>query len=115
VNATPVIGRIRLTPPVSNAPDRIYRDAEKARELCIKLEEELVGDDEEDEAGVEGEGEKEEKEKEKEKRVRGLRERGVDVITERIESILEGMGLGGGELGENERFTKVSLLPACSV
>lgn len=40
--------------------------------------------------------------------MKGLRERGVDVVAERIERLLDGMGLGGEELAENERFTKVS-------
>jgi hypothetical protein len=113
VNATPVIGRIRLTQPVANTPAQIYKDVDRARELCIKLEDELLGDEEE---GADGEADEEKKDKVAGRWVAGLRERGSDVVKERTQRVLEGLGLSGegDELSEEGKVRKVSPCSALS-
>ena len=48
VNATSVIGKIRVSQPVANILERLITDGENARALTLKLEEEMMGDDEDD-------------------------------------------------------------------
>ena len=112
VNATPVVGKIRLTVPSANALERLVSDGQKAKDLAEKIEAELVGDDDEAEPSVEvndteegGEGEKE-KEK-KELMVPGLREKGTIFVQEKIDQLLEAAGLNG-ELNEEQQRQKVS-------
>jgi hypothetical protein len=116
VNATSVIGRIRVTAPVSNSLERLLKDGEKAKELAIKFEEDLMGDDEEDAKKAENEGEGKAKpegdgdkpaEETKEASYPGLREQGSVVVQEKIDALLEDEGLSG-DLNEERQTIRVS-------
>lgn len=132
VNVAATVGRIRYTPPCANTLSRLSQDAEKAEALALKLEEDLMGDDEAEpdveaegqpEPKVEGDGAKTEVKDEdgkdadkpaaKEKstvpkaRLSGLRESGSAVILEVLGRTLEAEGLDGDDLGEDQRLRKV--------
>lgn len=112
VNATPVVGKIRLTVPSANNLDRLLSDGLKAKELAEKLEAELIGDD--DEADINGEvkeveegGDADVEKAKKEQTVPGLREKGTVFVQEKIEQLLEAAGLTG-DLDEEQQRQKVS-------
>ena len=106
VNATPVVGKIRLTAPIANTLGRLQRDAQKAKELAQKLEEELLGDDELKEVA-----EKEGENKPLVEGELGLRQRGSETIQEKIDEILERENLSG-ELEEEQQIRKVGSFAA---
>lgn len=116
VNASAVVGKVRQTAQIANELPRLLVDGEKAKELALKLEEELLGDDDEVEDGVDvdvvGEDVKpteEEKEKKgKEQTTPGLRERGSVFVQEKIEELLE-IGDMLGELSDEQQVRKVSI------
>lgn len=130
VNTAPVIGRTRLTQPYANTLERLLVDGDKAKAWAVKLEDNLMGDDEEPEAvkgedgaerkadeegageagegeGAGGDGGKEAKEP-KETRLPGLRERGSEIVQERIDRLVEDLGLGGDEVDETVQIKRVS-------
>ena len=101
VNSTPIIGKIRVTQPIANTLHRLLADGEKAKALAYKLEEELVGDDE-DEGKPEVEN--------AERKLPGLRERGSVLVEETIMRILRSdQGLEREDLDEEQRVRKVGL------
>jgi hypothetical protein len=121
INATSVVGRVKLCQPISNTPGRLSIDLEKARALCVKLEDELISEDEDGHAEEDKSKDKEEEDRdgskaeksgsvEKEKKIVGMRERGSDIIHDRIERIAEGLGLGGEDLTVEEKVQKVSFV-----
>ncbi|WWC85480.1 uncharacterized protein L201_000344 [Kwoniella dendrophila CBS 6074] len=111
VNSTPTIGRLRVTPPLSNTLKRLIHDGEKAKTLAIKLEEELLGDDEEDEDKIEAEGEATAAKAENgEKKVAGLREKVSDIVEETVQRLLETTGLVGDDLDEEKKLRKSRII-----
>jgi len=98
VNATPIVGKTRVTQPIANSLDRLVLDCEKAKALAMKLEEELLGDDED---GVQPEGE------DSEPKLPGLRERGSVMIEETTARILAKHELDEEELNEEQRVRRV--------
>jgi hypothetical protein len=108
VNGTPVVGRVRLTAPSANTLDRLLRDGEKAKQLAEKLEEELLGDDEDEAPGTqEGQEGGPSSSETKEASVPGLSERGSKFVQEKIEQLWEDAGLIG-ELDADQQTHKVS-------
>ena len=105
VNATPSVGRTRMAAPLANSLDRLLLDSEKAHRLAEKLEEDLMGDDEEPVTG-EGDG-AEVPSKPREIKLAGLRERGTTVVQNRIDQLLEDQGLIGDELDQAQKLRKV--------
>ena len=99
---------MRLTAPSANSLERLLRDGEKAKQLAEKLEEELLGDDEDDapaaadghEAGSSSTGTKEAS-------VPGLSERGSQFVQEKIDQLCEEADLSG-ELDAEQQRQKVS-------
>lgn len=98
VNATPVVGKIRVTQPIANTLERLRNDGEKAKALVVKLEEELLGDDE-----IEGKPEAEDSER----KLPGLGEKGSTLVEETIARVLGSQGMEGEELDEEQRIRKV--------
>jgi hypothetical protein len=109
VNASAIVGRIRLTPEIANTLARLETDAERARELALKLEDELM-DPPQTEQPVEGEGAEGAEEQEKGDKARGLQERGTDVVADVVTRLLSQQSLDGDELDEEQRLRKVSYL-----
>lgn len=100
-----------------NTLDRLLLDGTRAKSLALKLEGELLGDDEE---SVEGEGEKAKpegdskvegeaaEEKPEVPKSLGLREKGSDMVEEVIMKVIEERGLTGEDLDEEQKVQKVS-------
>ncbi len=109
VNASAIVGRIRLTPEIANTLARLETDAEGARELALKLEDELM-DPPQTEQAAEGEGAESAEEQEKGDKARGLQERGSDVVADVVTRLLSQQNLDGDELDEEQRMRKVSCL-----
>jgi hypothetical protein len=106
VNLSPTVGRVRVTAPIANTLNRLLQDGEKAKLLAVRLEEELLGDDE---AEVkEGEDQPAEGDKADENKVAGLREKGSDMVEDHIGRLLEHEGLLSEDLSEEQRIRKVS-------
>ena len=122
INGTPVIGKIRLTAAIANSLDRLLIDIEKAKQLALKLEDELMGDDEEQREGSEAGDDAEERDdgdepkeprKQAEIPVPGLHERPSAQVQAKIDSLIEAAGLDG-ELNEEQQIRKVrKLLTTC--
>ncbi|WWC57754.1 uncharacterized protein I303_100289 [Kwoniella dejecticola CBS 10117] len=110
VNSTPTIGRLRVTPSLSNTMDRLILDGENAKALAIKLEEELMGDDEEEEDKPETEGEASNKTGNAEKRITGLREKVSDSVEETIQRLLETNGLNADNLDDEKKLHKAKIV-----
>ena len=116
INATPVVGKIRVTAALANTLERLIRDGEKARSLAEKLELELMGDDEDEGVDEKKEGDEQAGDghdtKEghsgqgKEKSMSGLRERGSMIVQDKTERLLEDAGLVG-DLDEEQQLRKV--------
>ena len=112
VNATPVVGKVRLTVSSANSLERMTSDGQKAKELAEKLEAELIGDDD-DEPETNGEvktteegGDADAEKSKREQSVPGLREKGTVFVQEKIEQLQEAAGLSG-ELDEEQQRQKV--------
>lgn len=109
VNASAIVGRIRLTPTIANTLARLEADAERARELALKLEDELMETDAPPaEQAAEGEGAEGTEEQVKPDKARGLQERGSDVVADVVTRLLSQQSLDGDELDEEQRLRKVS-------
>lgn len=112
VNQSSTIGRIRLTPPIANTLERLLEDGSRAKELALKLEDELV-EPEADKDGAGGGGEPKDGAGEDGNGASG--ERGSDAVQTSIERVLEGLGLEDDEtLDESSRIRKVSWSRASS-
>jgi hypothetical protein len=95
VNTTAVIGRTRSTPAIANTLERLKKDAETTKALAIRLEDELVGDDE-DQPNEDDAKDKDGDQNEmgvSSIQVPSLRERGSALIEERISAILDSQSL----------------------
>ncbi|ORY30788.1 hypothetical protein BCR39DRAFT_528324 [Naematelia encephala] len=92
VNSTPSIGKIRITAPVANTLERLEVDGQKAKLLALKIEEELVGDDDEGEAS------------------RGLNEKATDFVQETIDRIIDQEGLGGDDVSDEGKLRKAKVV-----
>ncbi|WVO18178.1 hypothetical protein L204_105881 [Cryptococcus depauperatus] len=115
INTTPSIGRVKVAPPSTHNLDRLLEDGQKARALAMRLEEELLGDDDEEFAKKEGEGEGEEQDQEEEKESNevknpGLLEKGSDVVEETIQKIIETKQLTGDDLNDAQRAQKAKII-----
>nr|XP_019048353.1 hypothetical protein I302_02124 [Kwoniella bestiolae CBS 10118]OCF27283.1 hypothetical protein I302_02124 [Kwoniella bestiolae CBS 10118] len=110
VNSTPTIGRLRVTPSLSNSLNRLISDGEKAKALALKLEEELLGDDEDEEDKAEAEGESAPKPEGGEKKVAGLREKVSDSVEETVQRLLETNGLLGEDLDEEKKLRRAKII-----
>ncbi|WWC97408.1 hypothetical protein V866_004287 [Kwoniella sp. B9012] len=111
VNSTPTIGRLRVTPSLSNTLNRLTSDGEKAKALALKLEEELLGDDEDEEDKAEVEGETSAAKAENgEKKVAGLREKVSDTVEETVQRLLESNGLMGEDLDEDKKLHRAKII-----
>ena len=100
LNATPVVGKVRLTQPIANTIERLLQDGEKAKALALKLEEELIGDDEEEMAAASDGAETE-------KKMPGLGEKGSNLVDETVTRLINAGGLDGEQLDEEQRIRKV--------
>lgn len=110
VNASAIVGRIRLTPTIANTVARLETDAERARDLALKLEDELMEPEPpQTEQPAEGEGAEGAEEQDKGDKARGLQERGSDVVADVVTRLLSQQSLDGDELDEEQRLLKVSL------
>lgn len=112
VNASAVVGKIRLTAPAANTLSRLTEDGEKAKALALKLEEELIGDDDEETENEEANGETKPVQENKDKQSKelptpGLRERGSVYVQEKIEELLETGDLMG-DLDAEQQVRKVN-------
>jgi uncharacterized protein involved in exopolysaccharide biosynthesis len=113
-NLAPTIGRIRVTQSVANTLQRLRQDGDNAKAMAIRLEEELLGDDEEvkpeDEklTGADGQG------RDEERKVPGLREKGSDIIEEHVARLIESEGLCGSELDEEQATRRVRSSLLCT-
>ena len=101
VNATAIVSKIRVTAPVANTLERLLKDGEKAKALVSKLEEELLGDDDEVKPETETD--------EAEPSFPGLREKGSVLVDETIARVLGKQKLEGEELEESQRIQKVGV------
>jgi hypothetical protein len=109
VNATPIVGRLRIAPAITNTLARLEIDVQRAQELARSLEDELMQPETPvPEGGEEEKAEGEDKEKEKDT-TQGLRERGTDVVADVVVRLLAREGLDGEELDEEQRIRKVGL------
>lgn len=110
LNTAPVVGKIRVTQPVANTLVRLQKDAETAKALAIRLEAELLGDDDESKPepliDAKIEGDQPELAKPKLQSLPGIREKGSDAVEERIESIL-GKTAVNGDGDQEQRIKKV--------
>ncbi|ODO03301.1 hypothetical protein I350_06151 [Cryptococcus amylolentus CBS 6273] len=117
INVTPTVGRVRVAPPAVNSLEKLLHDGETAKLFALRLEEELVGDEEEEEK-KEGDGKDEKAEKaaeeEKEKKdvaeAKGLTERGSDVVEEVIMRVLELKGLQGEDLDPAQSIQRAKII-----
>ncbi|WVQ91952.1 hypothetical protein IAS59_005760 [Cryptococcus gattii] len=119
INTSPTIGRVRVAPPSVNTLDRLLLDGTRAKSLALKLEGELLGDDED---SVEGEGEKAKpegdikvedeaaEEKPEVPKSLGLREKGSDMVEEVILKVIEERGLTGEDLNEEQKVQKAKII-----
>ncbi|ORX34935.1 hypothetical protein BD324DRAFT_633296 [Kockovaella imperatae] len=89
VNASPVIGRTRITAPAANTLERLVIDGEKAHDLAYKLEEELIDED---------------------TTYPGLREKGTTVVQNKIDQLLEDQGLVGDDLADDMKLKRAKLI-----
>lgn len=106
VNATPIVGRLRIAPPVSNSLQRLEHDLARAQQLARTLENELM---QQETPAPEGEADGEVKpENETKDNTPGLRERGSDAVGDVIARLLAREGLDGDELDEEQQTRKVS-------
>ena len=87
VNASPVIGRIRITAAVASTLERLLLDGEKAHDLAYKLEEELVEED-----GT------------------GLKEKGTTEVQSRIDQLLREQKLVGDDLADDLKLNRAKLI-----
>ena len=104
VNASPVVGRVRITAPASKTLERLLVDGENAHNLAYKLEEELLDDEEE----VKVEDVKAESGSGSGRKYPGLREKGTTIVQGRIDRLLEDQGLVGDDLADELRLKRVS-------
>lgn len=109
VNATPIVGRIRVAPSLTSGLRRLEQDASYARELARTLEDELMEVASPAPEVEEGEGEKPEGvSTDIPKDVTpGLRERGSEVVEDVIARLLASQGLDGEDLDEEQTLRKV--------
>ena len=98
VNAAPVVGRVRVTAPVANTLERLLIDADNAKALALKFEDEALADAVKGGEDAEGNGDKGED---------GLQERVSDVVQQTIERLVDREGLSGEELSEEQKLQKV--------
>jgi hypothetical protein len=99
VNATPVVGRIRLTAPIASTLARLRIDGENAKALALKLESELV-DEESSTTSTDAESE--------EKKLQALSEKGSVVVEETIERLVEKAVPGPDDPTEDQVLLQVS-------
>jgi hypothetical protein len=92
-----------MTVPYASAPERVSLDLEKAKALALKLEDELVDPEAEDEADSAAE----KVDATLDKPVRSLSERGSHIVEETISRLLEKHGLDSEDLNEEQANTKV--------
>lgn len=107
VNASAIVGRIRVTPPVASTLVRLEIDAEHARELALKLEDELVDNEPPQAEQAEGGDSEGNQEQTKDDKPRGLQERGSDVVADVVSRLLAQANLDGDELDDDQRLRKV--------
>ncbi|WVQ76941.1 hypothetical protein IAR50_006620 [Cryptococcus sp. DSM 104548] len=112
INVTPTVGRVRVAPPAVNSLEKLLQDGENAKLFALRLEEELVGDDEEEEKEKQGDvkEEKEVKEKSDVPGAKGLVERGSDVVEEVIARVLESKGLQAEELDSAQSIQRAKII-----
>ncbi|KAK8844554.1 hypothetical protein IAR55_006401 [Kwoniella newhampshirensis] len=106
INSSPTIGRLKVTPPVANTLERLLQDGENAKALALKLEEELLGDEDEqneETPAVEGESLNEAS---TEKKVRGLKERPSDAVQATVTRLLQAQGFNGEDLTTEDHVRK---------
>jgi hypothetical protein len=118
VNATPNIGRIRITQPIANTLRRLVKDGESARKLALNLESELVGDDADEEEEKDAKEKVKEKDgdegvKEVELKVPGLAERASPLVEKSIARLLLAQGLNEDveSLSHPQKIRRVSDKP----
>lgn len=111
VNASAIVGRIRIAPPITSTLERLETDAAHARDLARMLEEDLL-----DEATPAPEGEESKEtaegesiEKTAEDTVPGLRERGSDAVDDVVARLLAQENLDGEDLDEEQRLKKAKI------
>lgn len=114
VNATPIVGRIRVAPSLTGNLKRLEQDLSYAREMARTLEDELM--EETSPAPEDGDAEKPEGEASTDSAPKdttpGLRERGSEVVEDVIARLLASSGLDGEDLDEEQAIRKVSrMLP----
>ncbi|BEJ09479.1 hypothetical protein CcaverHIS641_0603940 [Cutaneotrichosporon cavernicola] len=110
VNASAIVGRIRLTPAIATTLSRLETDAERARELALKLEDGLMETDPpQADQPAEGESGDAAEEQDKGDKARGLHERGSDVVADVVTRLLAQQNLDGDELDEEQRVRKAKI------
>lgn len=116
VNATATTGRLRVTHPQANELYQLEEDGKRARELAVKLEDELLADEVEvavpEPTAQATESAAAEKTGESSRFGKGptLRERGSDLVGEHVSRLLESQGLLGEDLSPELRLRKVSVI-----
>lgn len=109
VNATPIVGRIRVAPSLTGNLKRLEQDLSYARELARTLEDELM--EEASPVPEDGDAEKPEGETSSDSAPKdttpGLRERGSEVVEDVIARLLASSGLDGEDLDEEQAIRKV--------
>jgi len=110
INQSSTIGRIRLTPPIASTLDRLVIDGKKAKELSLKMEEDVYDETEIKAEGVtdngikaeESNGASEEKE---------TVERGSDIVQDTITRTLDERGWTNDEI--LDEATKIQRVCSC--
>lgn len=102
VNATAVIGRIRVTAPTANSLSRLLKDGENAKAMALKLESDLIDSETDQEPPATDET------RPGSKPYRGLAEKVSAVVDETIERLWDHAGLLGDEISDDQRSQKVS-------
>ena len=90
-----------MTVPYASATDRVLRDTEKAKALALKLEDELIDPDSEEDSKPDTS---------LDKPVKALDERGSTVVEETISRLLEKHDLNAETLSEEQANVKVGQL-----
>lgn len=107
INASAVAGRLRLTAAIANSLARLQRDAENAKALAQKLEEDLIE--------VKAEEGDASSSTSLDKPVKALSESGIIAVEERIAVLLEKAGLDIENLEHEQQLAKVCLLSSFTI